>query len=170
MSPLIYKTEIQKFGEQGEKTGWTYVLIPAEEIQKIYTKDKKSFMIKGHIDAVAIEQISLIPMGGGDYILPLNNDLRKKLKKKKCDSVSLNILVDQSEFKHDKDMMEALNMEHLALAHFNTFPGSHKKYYSKWIQSAKTEATKAKRIAIMINSLIQKMNYGEMIRSQKNQK
>ena len=26
---------IERFGEQGEKTGWTYILIPAEKAQQL---------------------------------------------------------------------------------------------------------------------------------------
>jgi hypothetical protein len=32
-----YNTIILQFGEQGEKTGWTYILVPADVAQEITT-------------------------------------------------------------------------------------------------------------------------------------
>jgi uncharacterized protein YdeI (YjbR/CyaY-like superfamily) len=60
-----------------------------------------------------------------------------------------------------------LNDEPIALANFNKLPGSHQKYYSKWIESAKTEQTKTKRIAQAVNALTKNLHYGQMIRSLK---
>ena len=63
--------------------------------------------------------------------------------------------------------MECLQDEPSALAFFKSKPASHQRYFSKWIESAKTEATKTKRIAMAVSSLAKQMDYGEMLRSQK---
>jgi uncharacterized protein YdeI (YjbR/CyaY-like superfamily) len=66
--------------------------------------------------------------------------------------------------------MQCLSDEPKAASYFNSLPGSHQRYYSKWIQGAKTEATKAKRIALTINACARHMSYGEMIREEKDVK
>ncbi|HQV55523.1 MAG TPA: YdeI/OmpD-associated family protein, partial [Chitinophagaceae bacterium] len=45
--------------------------------------------------------------------------------------------------------------------------GSHQKYFSKWIDAAKTEPTKVKRITMAVNALAKKVGYPEMIRAAK---
>jgi len=56
---------ILQFAEQGEKTGWSYVAIPAEIAGKLKPGHKKSFRVKGKLDNYPIRQQALIPMGGG---------------------------------------------------------------------------------------------------------
>jgi uncharacterized protein YdeI (YjbR/CyaY-like superfamily) len=46
-------------------------------------------------------------------------------------------------------------------------PPSHQSYYSKWIESAKTSVTKAKRIIASINGFSKKQGYSEMMRAYK---
>jgi hypothetical protein len=46
-------------------------------------------------------------------------------------------------------------------------PKSHQKYFSNWIESARTESTKAKRIAQAVNALSIGLGYGEMMRMNK---
>lgn len=67
-----------------------------------------------------------------------------------------------------EDLMQCLHDEPDAFAFFDKLPKSHQTYYSKWIDSAKTETTKSKRIALTVTACARKMSYGEMIRSQKN--
>jgi uncharacterized protein YdeI (YjbR/CyaY-like superfamily) len=55
-----------------------------------------------------------------------------------------------------------------ALQFFKSLPPSHQQYYSKWIESAKTSATKAKRIVISMEGFGKKQGYGEMMRAYKN--
>lgn len=52
---------IQQFAEQGEKTGWSYVTIPADIAQKLKPGNKKSFRVKGKLDAHPIAQQALLP-------------------------------------------------------------------------------------------------------------
>ncbi len=44
-------------------------------------------------------------------------------------------------------------------------PKSYQNYYSKWIESAKTEPTRTKRIALAVSTLAKGMSFPEMIRS-----
>src|SRR3954468_13726228 len=100
---IRFTTTILKFDEQGEKTGWTYILIPAALAQKLKPGNKKSFRIKGKLDDYAFKQLALIPMGEGDFILPLNATIRKAIGKRKGATVVVQMLVDEAPFAFSKD-------------------------------------------------------------------
>ncbi len=164
---IQFNAIIEKFGNMGEKTGWTYILIPEVHAQKLLPGNKKSFRVKGKLDDWTFTQLALIPMGEGDFILALNAGIRKQIKKNQGATVTVKMLVDRSEIEISPDLLECLEEEKAAKAYFNKIPGSHQKYYSRWIESAKTLETKAKRIALAIKALSREMDYGSMIREDK---
>lgn len=166
---MVLKTEkvIQKFNKKGEKTSWSYLEISAEEAQLLNPNVLTSFDVKGWLDNVKINNKSLLPMGQGNFILSLNSDLRKKLNKTVGDVISINIRRDDVGYELDPDLMMALDAEQRSLHFFESLTGSHQKYFSKWIQSAKTIETKANRIAETILAMSNKLGYPEMIRARK---
>lgn len=166
---MITKLEciIEKFDKQGEKTGWTYLFIPFDFAEKINKGVKKAYRVKGKIDAISFEQIALAPMGEGNFILPIKADLRKKIIKPLGEKVLLQIEVDTFEKPIDEELMECIKDDTLALKHFEAMPKSHQKYYSNYVESAKTTETKAKRIAQIVNAIARGLNYAEMIRENK---
>ena len=164
---ISFKTVVKKFGKQGEKTGWTYIDIPFDIAEKIKPNNKKSFRIKGKLNNLIIKATALLPMGEGNFILPLNADLRKKTGVRQGEFVNVQMEEDKSEFIHDADFIACLEDEERALLHFESLPGSHQRYFTKWIQDAKSDATKANRIAKAVNALARKMGYAEMIREGK---
>lgn len=163
-------TIIEKFDKMGEKTGWTYVFIPFDVAEKINPKVKKSYRVKGKIDSIPIKQMALIPMGSGDFIIPLKADLRKKIKKQKGEKVKLVLELDASEFKISSDFLECLKDDKSAEKFFKALTPGHQKYYSKWIDEAKTIETKSKRIAQALEGFKMKMGFPEMIRHFKAEK
>ena len=168
---IKFTATLQKFKEQGEKTGWTYIDIPSEIADKVKPNYKKSFRIKGTIDNYAFKGASILPMGEGDFILPINATIRKNIKKfLKGEKIVLQIEEDKAPVKLSADLLACLEDETKAKAFFFKLPKSHQNYYSKWIESAKTDATKAKRIAMSINGFNQHMNYPEMMRANKENK
>ncbi|MGZ3853604.1 MAG: YdeI/OmpD-associated family protein [Flavisolibacter sp.] len=162
-----FKALIKKFAEQGEKTGWTYIEIPASTAQKLNPGCKKGFRVKGRIDNYDYSMIALLPMGGGDFIMPLNASMRKEIKKQKGATVQVAMEVDNNEKKPPAELMECLEDEPLALEYFNSLPKGHQNYFTNWINSAKTDPTKAKRIAATLNALNRKWDFGQMIRAMK---
>jgi len=66
-----------------------YIEIPKKIAQKIKTRTKKIFCIKGKIDDYAFKGGSTLPMGDGDFILP-SMHISKKNKKIKGDTVCRN--------------------------------------------------------------------------------
>lgn len=163
-----FNATIRKFAEQGEKTGWTYIEIPADMAQALKPNNKKSFRVKGKLDHFQVEGIALLPMGGGVFIMALNADMRKGIGKRNGAMLKVQLEEDKKGFIFNKDFMSCLADEPRANDFFKTLAGSHQRYFSKWIDSAKTEPTKIKRIAMAINALSRKWGYPEMIRASKN--
>lgn len=166
---IHFNAVIKKFAEQGEKTGWSYIEIPQEIASKIKPGYKKSFRVKGTLDNYAIERTSLLPMGGS-FIIPINITIRKALGKRKGAVIKVIIQADDRDVEINKTFLECLADEPKALEFFNSLPRGHRNYFSKWIESAKTEETKANRIARAVTSLSRKLGYPEMIRMGKEEK
>ena len=164
---VLFSTTIHKFDKQGEKTGWTYLEIPADIAQQLVPGNKKSFRVKGKLDNHSIKGVALLPMGGGTFIMPLNSAMRKGIGKRQGAQLQIKLDVDTKTYELNREFMECLADEPKALAFFNTFSRSVQNYYSKWIESAKTEPTRTKRIALSVTALSRKMHYAEMIRSLK---
>ena len=167
---ISFTTTILKFGQQGEKTGWTYITIPAALAEKLQPGSKKSFRVKGKLDAHKISGVALIPMGGGDFIMALNAGLRKEIGKRKGALLKVQLAVDAVAYQINSTFLECLEDEPAAMLFFKSLPVAHQNYFSKWIESAKTEPTKIKRIAQAVSALAQKMGFPEMLRAKKNEK
>ncbi len=162
-----FTATILKFDDQGEKTGWTYIPVPEKIALDLKPGNRKSFRVKGRLDDHIIKEVALIPMGGGNFIMALNAAMRKAIGKRKGATVNVQLTEDKKAPELNKDLMECLADEPAALAHFNSLASSHRLYFSRWIDSAKTNPTKIMRIALAVSCLAKKMDYGQMIRSQK---
>jgi len=164
---ITYSTNILQFDKQGEKTGWTYINLPADIVEQLKPGCKKSFKVKGKLDSFKIAQVSLLPMGNGNFIMPLNAAMRKGMGKRKGAMLTVQLTEDKKAYWLNTELMECLADEPASLDFFKTKPLSFQSYYSKWIESAKTEETKAKRIAMAVSSLAKKIEFGEMLRTQR---
>lgn len=165
MKPVKFTVTIHKFDKQGEKSGWTYFEVLADIAQQLKPGNKKEFKVKGKLDNYRINRVSLLPMGGGKFIMPLNAAMRKATGKKAGAMLKVQLEADDSEFVFNEDFMDCLADDPVAKEFFQSLPGSHQRYFSKWIDSAKTETTRTKRIAMAINALAKKWGYAEMIRA-----
>jgi hypothetical protein len=165
-----FSATILQFAKQGEKTGWSYIKLPASIAQELIYGNKKSFRIKGKLDNYEIEGISLLPMGEGDFIMPLNAAIRRAIGKNKGAKLILQLEVDNNKPKPPAELIECLKDEPKALAFFKQLPHSHQNYFGNWLKSAKTDATKAKRIAHCVTALSKKFDFGQMLRSLKKSK
>ena len=161
---ITYQTILQKFGEKGEKTGWTYVEIPVDISQQIKPNTKVGFRVKGFIDAFPLKLVALIPMGEGDFVIPINAIMRKGIRKEEGAMVTLNLEEDTDELPQSEELMICLEDEPKALEAFLKMSKGHQNYYNKWIESAKTIDTKTKRITMTVQGLAMGMDYGEMMR------
>jgi hypothetical protein len=162
---IQFTITLKRFEKQGEKTGWTYIEIPADIAGKLKPGNKKSFRVKGKLDAHKIAGVSLLPMGGGAFIMAVNAAMRKGIGKRYGAMVKVQLEEDKKPFQFNKDFMDCLGDEPVAIEFFKTLAGSHQRYFSKWIDDARTEPTRTKRIAQAVTALSRKMGYPEMIRS-----
>ena len=165
-----FKAVIKKFNEQGEKTGWSYIEVPEVVASKIKPGYKKSFRVKGRLDNYLIEKTSLLPMGGGNFIIPVNAAIRKALGKRKGAVINASLEADERDVEINKSFLICLADEPAALEFFNSLARGHRNYFSKWIESAKTEETKANRIARAVTALSRKLGYPEMMRMAREEK
>ena len=154
----------------GEKTGWTYIEVPGDVAGTLNPGMKKSFRIKGLLDDYKFSGLALIPVGEGNFILPINAGIRKAIGKCEGAMVKVSFKADPKKPSLSADLLECLEDEQEALANFKALTFSHQNYFSKWIESAKTEQTKVKRIAQTVNAMLRKQGYTEMIRALKAEK
>ena len=167
---VTFTAIIHQFEEQGEKTGWTYILVPADIAQEIFPGNKKSFRVKGKLDNYAISSIAVMPMGDGSFILALNAAMRKGTGKKRGAMIQVSIAKDDTPLEIAPELLECLADEQAALIYFRSLAPSHQRYFSNWINEAKTDITKTKRLAICVSALERKLDFGAMIREQKSKK
>ncbi len=167
---IKFTAELKQFAEQGEKTGWTYIEIPVNIAQQIKPGNKKTFRVKGKLDMHPINQVALMPMGNGGFILAVNAEMRKGIKKRKGAIVQVQLQEDKEKLQPPTELLECLADEPQASRYFESLTYGHKNYFTKWITSAKTEETKTKRIAQAVNALSKQMDYGTMIRSLKEER
>jgi len=162
-----FKTILLKFGEQGEKTGWTYIVIPAKVANKLKPGNRQTFRVKGLLDDFAVNRVALMPRGDGDFIMPVNATMRKGIGKRSGAEVKVQFEIDQAEIPVSSDFLECLADEPKANAFFKTLNKSNQNYFIKWINDAKTEPTKAKRIGQALNALVKGHNFPLMLRALK---
>jgi hypothetical protein len=159
-----FSTTILQFAEKGEKTGWSYVCIPPDLAEKLKPGFKKSFRVKGKLDNYPISRQALLPMGNGEFILPLKAAVRKAIHKNKGAMVKLILEEDNRALKISAELLECLSDAPKAEKKFRSLPFSHQMYYSNWIESARTIDTKAKRINLTIVAMEKNLTYGEMLK------
>lgn len=162
---LQFIATISRFKQQGEKTGWTYIEVPASLATQLVPGNKKGFRVKGFLDKYPFSGISLLPMGGGDFIMTLNATIRKGIKKNPGSKINVRMEVDTKPIIPPKELIVCLQDEPKALERFRQLPKSHQNYFTQWINQAKTEPTKAKRIASSINALVAGLGFPEAVRA-----
>jgi uncharacterized protein YdeI (YjbR/CyaY-like superfamily) len=111
--------------------------------------------------------MAMIPMGEGDFIIALNAALRKAIGKNKGASLKVRLEVDGAKITPPKDLLECLADEPRALKFFNALAPGHRNYFGNYIRAAKTDPTRATRIAHSVNALAKGLDFGQMIRSLK---
>lgn len=165
-----FKAILEKFHQKGEKSGWTYIEIPNDISEAINPGVKKSFRVKGKIDDFAFKWVSTVPMGEGEFIIAINAEMRKTIQKSVGEAVVVELEKDSDEKPLNEQLLICLEDDAEALQFFNTLPKGHQRYFSNWIESAKTEATQTKRIAQAVSALSMRLEFGPMIRRQKKEK
>lgn len=166
-----YAATIRRFDKQGEKTGWTYIDVPQSVSEKLKPGTKKTYRVRGKLDEFPVKGMALVPMGGGDFILALNAQIRKGLHKPVGAKIVVTLEADDDfDLQPPAEFGECLKDEKTASDFFYSLPKSHQHYFINWLNSAKTDETRVKRIAEAISALEKKMGFGEMIRASKKER
>lgn len=163
-----FATLILQFDEKGEKTGWQYIYIPVDIAQELKPGNRQSFRVKGMLDGLAVAGMALMPMGDGNFIMALKADIRKKLHKNAGAMLQVK-LEEDTEYRIEipDDLQECFDFDPDAQEFFISLAKSHRDYFIKWINSAKTPETRNKRIVNTVNAMLRKWDYGKMIREMK---
>jgi hypothetical protein len=165
-----FTTTVKRDDRSPDKAGWSFIIIPATHAKALIGESRRGFRVKGSIDNYTLNKISVLPVGDGTFMLPVNGTMRRAIGKEKGDKVTLVLELDKRKLELSRDLMTSLADEPLALEHFNTLPMSHRQYFSKWIESARTTTTKTKRIVSAVIALSQGKGFGQMIREDRLQK
>ena len=72
-----------QFGEKGEKTGWTYLKIPAAIAHEIKPDTKVSFRVKGFLDEVSHQWFSFGANGRRQLYFACKNSIAQSHPKRK---------------------------------------------------------------------------------------
>src|SRR5688572_3429211 len=164
MTMITFSTTLLRFSSKGEKSGWTYLEISAHQAQKLKPGTKVSFRVKGRLDQFTFEKVALLPMGEGQFIMPINATMRKAIGKKNGDKVKVEIEADERKLQLSPDLLKCLKDEPRAMAFFKGLPKSHQNWFSKWVESAKTLPTKSKRITQILIACSKEQGFAEMMR------
>ncbi len=168
---IEFKTIMLQFGEMGEKTGWRYIEVPADIALELKPNNKKSFRVKGALDSFSFEGFALMPMGDGKFIMPIKAEIRKAIRKEAGAMLTVK-LEEHKDFKvaMPADLQECFEFDPETEAQFNSLAMSHRNYFIKWIESAKTSETRAKRIINTVNAMLRKWSYNVMIREMRDER
>lgn len=168
-----FTAPLLRFADKGEKTGWTYIVLPLSLTDALKPGQKTSFRVKGRLDTYPISQVALIPMGqqddpdeswDGAFIMAINATMRKALGKEAGATITVWLEADDSPLVNSDDLMACLADDPAALAFFESLTPGHQRYYSRWIDEAKTVDTKTRRITQAIQGFGMGLGYPEMIR------
>jgi len=164
-------TIILQFAEQGEKTGWTYIEVPADIAQQLMPGNKKSFRVRGMLDGFAVAGMALMPMGEGNFIMALKAEVRKGIHKSAGAMLQVKLEID-TDYKVEipAELQECFDFEPDALEFFNSLPKSHREYFLKWINGAKTAETRNKRIVNTVNAMLRRWGYNVMMREMRKER
>ncbi|RKR14253.1 bacteriocin resistance YdeI/OmpD-like protein [Maribacter vaceletii] len=156
--PLVNKEYLlQKFHGKG---GWTYAEIP--EVLQNKNNPFGWVKVKGSIDSYSLKQYKLMPMGNSKLFLPVKAEIRKKIKKQAGDYVHVVLYADTSSLEIPAEILECFKNEpKQVFKNFTSFTQGEQKTYVDWIYQAKTEETKANRIAQMLKKVEKKMRFSD---------
>lgn len=160
-----FSAEITRFRENGEKSGWFYVVVPMEIAAEIKPGNRKFLRVRGTINSREFSGLGLLPAGSGDFILAVNAGMRKALKAGTGDVLHFSLEEDK-EFKitMPADLEICLAEEPRLLETFLKFNKANQNYFFNWINQAKTEPTRTRRIAMTVEAMELGLDFGAMIR------
>jgi hypothetical protein len=142
-----------------------YVDVPEEAVCALKPgaegKSSKYIPVLATVNGRSVQTTSL-PAGGGKYRMQFNATLRKAAGADAGDVVSVAISLDRAsrEIAVPADLQAALKKHAKARKGFESLPPGHRRQYLKWMNEAKSEAARSKRIEIMIDRMLERAILG----------
>ncbi|MEA1882265.1 MAG: YdeI/OmpD-associated family protein [Candidatus Marinimicrobia bacterium] len=142
-----FKTKLISYDISG---AWTFLTVPFS-VEKEYGT-KAQVKVKGTIDGISYKS-TLLPLGDGKHNLVVKKEIRNKIGKEAGDIVSVTLEKDTAKrvVKAPQDLRDAMTKK--ASEFFDGLAPSYKKAYVEWIESAKKEETRQRRIAKAVDML-----------------
>lgn len=127
------------------KGGWTYAVIP--EVVQSKSTPFGWVTVSGSIDGYELKDYRLMPMGNGQLFLPVKAEIRKRIGKQAGDWVKVILFAADDTPSIPADFMLCLRDYPAAEKEFLACSNSQKRAFVRWIYSAKSDATREKRMA-----------------------
>lgn len=120
---VTFTAPILQFKENGEKTGWMYIVVSKKHAHQLKPDTKVSFRVKGKLDSHPVQKAALLPMGNGTFILPINAGIRKATGKKTGDKLNVSLQADERKIALSADLLTCLKEDPEARGVFQVATG-----------------------------------------------
>ena len=146
----VYTFEARLERPEGVGT-WTRFVIPLDLAALFGTRG--TIQVRGTVNGVPFRS-SALPYGDGSHFVAVNKTIRDQAHASAGDTVTVTVARDDQPGLLDvpDDLRAALDALD-ALDAFETFAPSHKREYLEWIASAKTDATRQRRIVSAVEKI-----------------
>jgi hypothetical protein len=134
---------------------WTYLVIPLD-MPALFAK-KGQIKVRGTINGHPFRGAAM-PHGDGTHFLVVNKCIRDAIGATQGDRVTVTLQRDDEPrtLSLPDDFAALLRADDVAHAAFSAFSYSHQKEYLDWIESAKTTATRARRMRAALEKIVQR--------------
>jgi hypothetical protein len=151
MPQLKLKTRLHR---EDIKGSWTYLVV--RDAFNVFGS-KTHIQVKGTIDNHPIEG-TLQPRGDGSHWFAVKKEWRDAIGKTIGETVD--VIFENTVLSHTEpdDLKKAISKNKKAAAQWESFTDSKKKYYIVWIENAKQEETRKKRIKQAIGRIEKGLN------------
>jgi len=143
---------ISESGDPGDTSGGAYILFPYDMQETFGTRVRVK--VKAAFDGVEYRG-SLVNMGLANHVLIIVKAIRQQIGKQAGDTVHVTLAVDDEPrvLEIPDDLQAALAQNPAAQAYFGKLAYSHQREYVLWIEEAKREETRRRRIEKTIEML-----------------
>lgn len=138
---------------------WTYLNIPKDVSETFGSKGQVK--VKGSINGYRF-QSTVLPMGDGTHYLVVGKSIRDQIQAAQGDMVKVMLELDAEDRQVvvPGDLVQAFVNQPQAKDVFEKLSNSHKKEYLNWIQGAKQEETRRRRI----EKALELLSHGKKLR------
>ena len=152
------KQEFEAVIEKPPKTPGAYIVIPFD-VREVYGT-KGRVQVKATFDGHPYRG-SIAPMGGGRHVLGVRKEIQQMIGKTRGDRVKVVIEqdIEPRVVTVPKDLQMLLDENPRGKAFFEKLSYTHQKEYVNWIESAKKEETRQRRLEKSLEMLIQNVKH-----------